>query len=79
MISAHPFFESTCVHSVTDISLRALKPGDAADVAGGDEIGRGVHNVGNLVDAQPQGYLRRQRPAVFLAQERISGFTLGIP
>jgi hypothetical protein len=28
---------------------------DAADVSGGDEIGRGLHDVGDLAVAQPQG------------------------
>ena len=52
---------------------------DAADVSGSDEIGRGLRYVRNLAVAQPRGELRLQRPAVFLAHERISGFTLGIP
>jgi len=28
---------------------------DAADVAGGDEIGRGLHEIRNLAVAQPHG------------------------
>jgi hypothetical protein len=33
---------------------------DAADVSGGDEIGRGLHDVRDLAVAQPQGDLRLQ-------------------
>ena len=34
--------------------------GDAADVAGGDEIGRGLHDIRDLAVAQPHGNLRLQ-------------------
>jgi hypothetical protein len=53
--------------------------GDTADVAGGDEIGRGLRDIRDLAVAQPHRNLRLQKPTVFLAQERISGFRLGIP
>ncbi len=34
--------------------------GDAADVAGGDEIGRDLHDIRDLAVAQPQSDLRLQ-------------------